>query len=239
MDKVFLILGGSSDIGTKLIETLNGRESDSVIIVHYYQNKEKISDIECLNNNKIVLWQADFMDSRQVLDLIDFVKEEYGCPTAIVHLPADKYEFVRFTKITEDSLERALRIQVFSIIKILQAFLPQMVKGKNNAKVLVMLSENTILKPARFTASYTMIKYMLLGLVKTLAVEYEGKRININAISPTTVDTKFLNNIDERFLEVNGVTEKMLCVEEVIPSICFLLSEAADHINGANIHISV
>lgn len=238
MNKILLILGGSSDIGTELIKVLNAKENENTIIAHYNHNKEKLSKIECLNGNKIVLYQADLTDEVQVMGLIKFLREKYGCPTSIIHLPADKYEFIRFTKMDTVKFEHACKLQVLSIIKILQAFLPQMVKGEDNAKIVFMLSENTVVDPAKFTAPYTMIKYMLLGMMKALVIDYKGKKININAVSPTIVGTKFLNNIDSRFLEANGTAEKMLCTADVIPAILFLLSKHSDCINGVNIHIS-
>jgi 3-oxoacyl-[acyl-carrier protein] reductase len=113
-----------------------------------------------------------------------------------------------------------------------------MIKGKKRAKVVLMLSENTIGNPAKFTSKYTMSKYMLLGLLKSLTVEYEGKNVNINALSPTMMDTKFLSNIDRRMLEVSDVTEKMLCPEDVVPFIIKLVSSESDNMYGENIYIS-
>ena len=108
-------------------------------------------------------------------------------------------------------------------------------KTEYRAKIVFMLSENTINKPAKFSTKYTMSKYMLLGLMKSLAVEYEGKRIDINALSPSMIDTKFLSEIDRRMLEVYGATDHMLNPCDVVPWLWKLLSEYSDGMSGENI----
>lgn len=46
-----------------------------------------------------------------------------------------------------------------------------------------------------------MTKYALLGLLRTLSVEYEKKGIMINGISPGMMETKFLDGISRLVVE--------------------------------------
>ena len=55
------------------------------------------------------------------------------------------------------------------------------------------------------------------------------------------METKFLQNIDERFIEMAASSARMqrnIQVKEVIPAIQFLLSEGSDYMNGVNINLS-
>lgn len=83
-----------------------------------------------------------------------------------------------------------------------------------------------------------MSKYMLLGLMKSLAVEYAGKNVDINALSPSMIGTKFLRDIDRRMLEISGATDNILNPCDVLPWYWKLLSEYSDGINGQNIMFS-
>ena len=67
-----------------------------------------------------------------------------------------------------------------------------------------MLSSVTINLPPKALVHYTTIKYALLGLVKSLASEYGNKNIQINALSPSMIETKFLENINEKIIEINA-----------------------------------
>jgi len=71
--------------------------------------------------------------------------------------------------------------------------------------------------------------------MKSLAVEYEGKSIDINALSPSMIDTKFLSNIDRRMLEMCGATENMLKPKDAALWLWKLVSEYSDGMSGENI----
>ena len=58
-----------------------------------------------------------------------------------------------------------------------------------------MLTSCTTNIPPKYLASYVTSKYALLGLVKALSNEYADKGIRINGISPSMIETKFLENI--------------------------------------------
>ena len=86
-----------------------------------------------------------------------------------------------------------------------------------------------------------MLKYSLLGLMKSLAVEYDGKKISINALSPSMMETKFLSDIDERIVQINAKNSrfgKNASVKDIVPALEFLLSDASNYMNGANLNLS-
>ena len=236
MNKNYLIIGASSDVGTALIEHLNQQESGIQIIAHYNSSKEKLEKIQIKPENKMVLLQTDLSRDESITCMIEQIKE-CGIPDGVIHLSAPKLEYIKFKDTKWEDCLSDLQIQVGSIYKILQALLPQMIKGKNRAKVVLMLSENTIKLPAKFTTKYSMSKYMLLGLLKVLTAEYAGKNVNINGLSPTMIDTKLLSNIDYRMLEMAGATDKMLKPEDVVPYLVRLLSDESNEMYGENIYI--
>ena len=108
-------------------------------------------------------------------------------------------------------------------------------------RVVVMLTSCTVNVPPKYLASYTTSKYALLGLVKSLAVEYAGNNVTINGISPTMIETKFLSKVPSLLVEQNALKSpngKNLTVDEVTPMIEFLLSDKACAITGENIAIT-
>lgn len=237
MNKIFLVLGASSDVGIKLIDRINQTDDGAVIIAHYRNSNKTLLEMKGINNNYIDFVCADLSVQNEVEELIKYVKEKYVAPTHIIHLPASKFEYLKLKDIKWSEICTDLQIQVHSILSILQAFIPKMLKNDFNSKVLIMLSENTVCQPAKYTTAYTMVKYMLLGMINSLIEDYRGKKININAISPSMMNTKFLSQIDPRLLEMSGGNEKMMDVEDVVPTMMYLLSSASDRINGMNVHI--
>ena len=108
-------------------------------------------------------------------------------------------------------------------------------------KIVVMLTSYTTNIPPKYLASYVTSKYALLGLVKALANEYSDKGIKINGISPSMIETKFLQSIPELIVKQNAMnspTGSNLSVDDVIPMFKFLLSDESNSITGQNIAIT-
>ena len=88
---------------------------------------------------------------------------------------------------------------------------------------------------------YVTVKYALLGLMKSMAMEYADKGVSVNGISPNMMETQFLEQIDERIVEMNRENSSMkrnVKVEETVAVIQFLLSEGAGYMNGVNLNLS-
>ena len=81
----------------------------------------------------------------------------------------------------------------------------------------------------------------MLGLMKSLAAEYGDKNININAVSPSMIETKFLSEIHEKVIEMSAEMNPLkrnATTKDIVPIIKFLLSKESDYITGANIPIT-
>ena len=85
------------------------------------------------------------------------------------------------------------------------------------------------------------VKYALLGLMRNLASEYAAKGVMVNAVSPDMMETKFLSGLPELILEQNAKKNPLgrnIHVEEVTPTIEYLLSSASDIVTGQNIGVT-
>ena len=190
--KIFLILGASSDIGTELIHQINDTETNSLILAHYNSGLNGLDNIKLKNDNVIDFLQANLTNTEQVEKLIVNISSKCEAPTHIVQLAALRFQHSKLPKLDFEWLQSNIQVQILSTIRILQKFLPIMAKRKAHNKVVFILTSFIIGKPPKFCLSYNITKYALLGLMKSLAADYEGKAININAVSPSMIETKFL-----------------------------------------------
>ena len=234
---IILIIGSSSDIGLDLIANIS---DEALIIAHYNSSNHKLLGLSENITNELVTLKADLSKEDEVLQLLDTIRSSYGIPSVIIHLAAPKFENIRFKNIIWDDFQNEINICLKSIILILNIFLPQMAKLKKG-KVVIILSSVVINVPPKALTQYTTIKYALLGLVKSLASEYSNKNIQINAVSPSMIDTKFLDNINEKFVELNAYNHPLkrnANVNEVTPIIKMLISKESNYISGVNIPIA-
>lgn len=237
MKNSILIIGASSDIGLDLIQNIN---EDALIIAHYNSSNESLLKLSKNLKNEVVTVKADLSTIDEVENLLNTIESDYGIPNKIIHLAAPKVENIRFKDLKWENFEKEINITLRSSVMILNRFLPYMAKEKKG-KVVLMLSSYTIGVPPKALAHYTTVKYSMLGLLKSLASEYADKNIQINAISPSMTETKFLDNINERLIEFsanNHPLKRNAIVSDITPVIKMLISSDSDYINGVNIPIS-
>lgn len=240
MKKILLITGASSDVGMELIKTI-GTDYEVIYAQYHRMNEEFQRLVNKVNENaNIIPLEADFTNSESVSMMIEQIKEKGMIPNQIVHLPAPKAYNKQFHKDDWSNYDEAWEISVHSIVTILKAFMPAMVKN-HYGRVVFMLSSYTRNMPPKFQSSYVTVKYALLGLMKSLSVEYMSKGITVNGVSPNMMETKFLSELPHLIIEQNAENSPLgrnVFVKEVLPVINYLLSDAGAAMTGENIAIT-
>ena len=237
-EKILLITGASSDIGTSLIKKIY--KDYDYIIAHHIGDDSKLQELKREIGDKLILLKGNFLDEEDTHKFVEEIKNMNKTPTHIVHLPAGKFENIKFNKITWEKFQTDINIALRSLVIILNEFIPVMSKNKFG-RIVVMLTSCTTNIPPKYLSSYVTSKYALLGLVKALSTEYADKGIRINGVSPTMIETKFLQNVPELLVQQNAMnspTGANLKVEEVLPLIDFLLQDSSGSITGQNIAIT-
>lgn len=238
MKKVYLIIGASSETGMAYINKLN--KEDNVQIYASFRNRSEAFDVMLQNNHNIIPMQVDLADRSQVKDMIEKISADKVIPTHIAHFAASRYEFTRIKQWDEEKIRRDMEIGFYSFASICSSFLPKMAKA-GYGRVVAMLSAVTLGTPPKCTAAYSACKYALMGFVKAAAAEYADKGITINAVSPNMMETKFLDGIDNRIVEMtaqNCAMKRNIQVDETVEAIDFLMSDKASYINGVNLNLS-
>jgi 3-oxoacyl-[acyl-carrier protein] reductase len=241
MDKVYLILGASSDLGCALIENLlKNKSSDFRIIAHYYSTDERLRNLSNRADGRMDMVKADLSSLDSTEKMIGEIKKKGLNPSHIVNFSAVAYRLNRLSEVDIQRLNTDMTIQVYSFALICKAFLPHMVAEKYG-KIAVMLSAVTTGIPPKNTTEYTTVKYALLGLIKSLAADYGEFGININAVSPGMIETKFIRNVGRKIKEFSAERNpqhRNLTVDDVIPTLLFVLSDNSRFMNGTNINLS-
>ena len=210
------------------------------IIAQYFSNEKTLREIQQKISAEMILRQADFSDAESTNIFAESLKAENFCPTHILHVPAVPVENKRFTEIFWTDAEKQFNVQCRSLWQVLQAVMPKMSKAKFGNIVLI-LSSYTLNVPPKFWSSYVMAKYALMGLGKSLAAEYAPKNIRVNMISPSMMQTKFIQNIYGAIVEQSAAKNPMkrnATPEDVAGLIEYLFSAENAFVTGANIPVA-
>jgi 3-oxoacyl-[acyl-carrier protein] reductase len=133
-----------------------------------------------------------------------------------------------------------MQVQVESAILLLQRFLPKMAKLAG-ARMIFMVSSYTHGMPPKYTSMYTIVKYAQLGLMRSLAAEYAGTELRVNAVSPSMIETQFLQELPEVAVQMSAAANPQLrnaTTADVLGAIELLLSPGAAYMTGIDIPIT-
>ncbi len=90
--------------------------------------------------------------------------------------------------------EEALRINLFGVIHLCRAFLPQLRRAPARAKI-INLSGGGATQPMPFLSAYAASKAAVVRFTETLALEEPG--LDVNAVAPGALNTRLLDELLE------------------------------------------
>lgn len=153
----------------------------------------------------------------------------------------------RLGMFTEEQIKTIMDINLVGSVHTLQAALPQM-QSQNSGRIVLMASVTGRQGSENFPL-YGATKWAMIGLTKSTALTVAGNNITVNALCPTLVNTKLLDNdyVLNALAPGQGVTFKQF--NEIAKTIhpmpigfyepieigqaaAFLCSDAARYISG-------
>jgi len=90
-------------------------------------------------------------------------------------------------------------------------------------------------------ANYAASKSGIIGMTKSLAIEYAKKNITLNCVSPGFIQTAMTDNIVENIKAVltsKIPMSKLGTGEDVANTVAFLSSDSASYITGETVHVN-
>ena len=237
MQNVYIITGASSDVGVSLINEVY--KTDDIYIC---QGTGNMQGIEALAQGKsnINIYDVDLTKDASIDAFVTEITTNYPTPTHFAHLPALRVINAKYKKFDEDRFALDMSIQVTSAIRITKAILPLMAKARYG-RCLFMLTNYVLGLPPKNTTAYVVAKSALQGLVKSLAADYASFGITVNAVAPSMITTKFLEDLSPLIVEAAAEAHPMkrnATVQDVTPAMAFLLSDQARFITGVTLPVT-
>jgi 3-oxoacyl-[acyl-carrier protein] reductase len=234
MKEALLITGSTSDLGYGYLKKF--KDKNITIIAFYYDFEERLDDLIENYGLNIVKIYFDFLCLENLEEKVKELSEKYFI-SKVLHLSAPIVKQERFNKISKEVFYNDFTIQVVSLVEILKVVLLRMKKEKKG-KIVIILSSCVEGVPPKFWTSYVTSKYAMMGFLKSLVSEYGQFNIQINGISPSMIQSKFLNNMDERMVEMGIEKHPMkrtVTIDEVAETIDYLFFNNNSFLNGNNI----
>ncbi len=238
---VALVTGASRGIGAAIARRL-ARES-FVVGVNYYQSKQQaenlVSMIKIEGGQGIALW-ADVRDPNAVSNMIAELNGQWGDIQVLVNNAGGSIFPTDFARTEWSEVQAHLDTQILGAFNCIQAVVPGMLaKGKGQIINISSIFAQS-LPPPKLTG-YVVAKYGMLGLTRSLAVEYGPKGITVNAILPGVTNTDLNKHLSERQRLVFAAQSPLRRIaepEDVAEVVTFLTGTQGRFITGAFLPVS-
>lgn len=238
--KNILITGGTRGIGFALVQHFAQNTSNRVLTTATsdsgVQNlKEKLESLS-LNNvlvKKLILGSKDSLTSF----LQEIKDENFPCDT-LIHNAGITQDNVAL-RMSDQQFEDVINVNLTSAFSLTKGILRSMLKKRSGSIVFLSSVVASMGNPGQ--ANYCSSKAGVLGLMRSLSLEYASKNITVNAVSPGFIETDMTRKLTEA--QVQKMQERIACErfgqpEDICHAVDFLTSSKASYITGQNLHVN-
>ncbi|ECZ3819042.1 SDR family oxidoreductase UcpA [Salmonella enterica] len=188
--KTALITGASQGIGEGIARVF-ARHGANLILLDISDEIEKLADELGGRGHRCTAVKADVRDFASVQAAVARAKETEGRIDILVN-NAGVCRLGNFLDMSEE--DRDFHIDIKGVWNVTKAVLPEMIKRKDGRIVMMSSVTGDMVADPGETA-YALSKAAIVGLTKSLAVEYAQSGIRVNAICPGYVRTPMAESI--------------------------------------------
>jgi NAD(P)-dependent dehydrogenase (short-subunit alcohol dehydrogenase family) len=141
-------------------------------------------------------------------------------------------------EISDELWDKAMAVNLVAPLRLSRAAMPTLMEDGGGAIVNMCSVAAIAVRPA--LTGYNVSKHALLGLTRSMAVDFGRRGVRTNGISPGTIVTEFTERFlderpgeRERLLEASGVG-RLGTPDDVAPMVVYLMGDDSTFINGAN-----
>ena len=233
-NKNILITGASGGIGKELVKkfvSLGGNVLGS---------GTKIEKLDLLKKQypNIKVKKFDMAEDSKIKDFIDSVTLELGRLDILINNAGINMDNLSL-RMKDEEWKKVININLTSTFLLSKHAIKQMLKNKFGRIVNItsVVGHTGNLGQSNYSAS----KSGIIGMSKSLAIEYAKKNITVNCVSPGFIVSDMTTNIAEKvklYLTSRIPMGKLGTGEDVSNCVAFLSSEQASYVTGETIHVN-
>ncbi len=233
-NKNVLITGASGGIGGELVKRFVSLEAN---VLGSGTKAEKLDRIKKKYPN-IKVKRFDISEHSRIEDFIDNVSLELGGLDILINSAGTNADNLS-VRMKEDEWKKVVDVNLTSTFLLSKYAIKKMLKNKFGRVVNItsVVGHTGNLGQSNYAAS----KAGIIGMSKSLAIEYAKKNITVNCVSPGFIVSDMTTNIAEKvklYLTSRIPMGKLGTGEDVSNCAAFLSSEQASYVTGETIHVN-
>ena len=178
---------------------------------------------------------VDVTRRQACFDAVESAVGEYGRLDVLANV-AGIVRFAHSAEMPEDQWNLVMAVNVSGPFFMSQAALPHLEATGGN---IVNVASNAGQMGQAYTTAYVASKHALVGMSKSLAMEYMKRKVRINVVAPGGTDTSMNEGLNmpedldwklmKRFMGMRGFSDPA----EIAAAIAFVASDEASSVHGA------
>ena len=233
-NKNVLITGASGGIGGELVKKFVSLEAN---VLGNGTKAEKLDQIKKKYPN-IKVKRFDISEHSRIEEFIDNVSLELEGLDILINNAGTNSDNLSL-RMKEEEWKKVVDINLTSTFLLSKYAIKKMLKNKFGRVVNItsVVGHTGNLGQSNYAAS----KSGIIGMSKSLAIEYAKKNITVNCVSPGFIVSDMTMNIAEKvklYLTSRIPMGKLGTGEDVSNCVAFLSSEQASYVTGETIHVN-
>jgi len=233
-NKNILITGASGGIGNSLVKKFLSLDGN---ILGSGTKTEKL-DLLKKNFPSIRVKKFDISDHSRIEEFIDNVDLELGGIDILINNAGTNIDNLSL-RMKDDEWKKVIDVNLTSTFLLSKYAIKKMLKKKFGRIVNItsVVGHTGNLGQSNYAAS----KAGIIGMSKSLAIEYAKKNITVNCVSPGFIVSDMTMNIAEKvklYLTSRIPMGKLGTGEDVSNCVAFLSSDQASYVTGETIHVN-
>jgi 3-oxoacyl-[acyl-carrier protein] reductase len=239
-DKVVLVTGASRGIGettAKLFALLGAK-----VIVNYHRGADdasRIVDEIRAAGGEAAAVAADVTNPGAVESMMRAAMEKYGAIHVLVNNAARDYRPIPFLRLVWDEVQKDIEVVAKGAFLCCQQAIPRMIEGGGGK--IINISSVAVDNPPPDQTKYVMAKSALVGLTRSLSIEFAARNIQVNLVVPNFVATDLVAHVPEGFrgrIARESPMQRLASPIEVAQAVVFLASSFSSYTTGQKLMVT-
>ncbi len=239
-DKTIIITGAASGIGRKTATVLKSLGAKLLLLDI---NKEGLDRVKNELGEGVYTKTINFMEIDSIKPiLLDAIDEIGNTFNGLVHC-AGIPSVVPLRALSSDQFERVMKINTEAGLVLAKVFTSKQGHDSSQQGSIVFISSVYGVVGSSANVAYATSKAAIIGMTKSLALEFASKNIRVNCVAPGFIKTNMADNVNSLFdVSYSEKIEKMHPLGwgeagDIANGIAFLLSDASKWTTGAVFNI--
>jgi NAD(P)-dependent dehydrogenase (short-subunit alcohol dehydrogenase family) len=243
-----VVTGASRGIGSTIAASLAGRGARVSLLGRSAENLHTVS--KALGGPSVAAPIAtDVTDTASVAAAFARAREHFG-PVHILVNNAGQAASAKFTDTDAALWNRIMAVNVTGTYLCARQAVPDMLQVGFGR--IVNVASIAGLRGAPYISAYVASKHAVIGLTRSLALEFANKNITVNAVCPGYTDTDIVREAIANIVKKTGRSEaealaslvatnpqrRLITPEEVAHTVTWLCSPGAESITGQSIVVA-